>query len=161
MSLNEPQEQELKTGLLVTRILAFALCYASPVLYALVYGIAVLTNRWSLFLQGFGTVPWTNPLVLGLLTVSATTLAGAFLLPDLLLRAQLRMKLPPLPALRTRSLIAFAMLEAVAIYGLVLGFVVGPPVASLTLALLLVPPAACPLLLGSEEQWRERLRDHA
>lgn len=161
MFLNEPQEQELKATLRVTRILAFALCYASPVLYALVYGIAVLRNQWNLFLQGFGSVPWANPLVLGLLMASVTTLVGAFVLPDILLRAQLRMKLPPLPALRTRSLIAFAMLEVVAIHGLVMGFVIGPPVASLTLALLLVPPAACPLLLGSEEQWRERLRDHA
>lgn len=145
----EAQEQELRTTLLVLRLQAFAMCYAAPLVYAAIYGVAVLQGRWSLFLQGFAAVPWTNPLVPALLVMALATLGAAFLVPRLL---PLR---PGLPGLRTRSTLTFALIETVAIFGLVLGFLLGPGVATPVLALLLVPPAFCPLLLTSEDQARE------
>ena len=155
MFLSEQQDRELRSALVVTRILAFAMCYGGPAVCALVYAVAVLEGRWGLFLQGPGTVPWQNPLVLGLLAASAITLAGAFVLPGVLTLNPQRNNLPPLTVLRTRCIVGFAMLEAVAIYGLVLGFVLGTAVATLTLALLLVPPILCPFVLPGETQWRE------
>lgn len=151
---DEAQEKDLRTTLLVLRLQGFAMCYAAPVIYAVVYAVAVLHGRWDLLFQGFGAVPWSNPLVLGLLAVSGTTLAAAFTVPRLL---PLRRGLADL---RTRGTLAFALLETVAIFGLVLGFLLGPPAASLVLVLLLVPAVFCPLLLVGEEQAREALRPH-
>lgn len=51
--------------------------------------------------------------------------------------------------------VACALLEAVAVYGLVMGFVEGPGTAPLTLAMLLVPPVAYPFLVPGEAAWRE------
>jgi len=152
---SEAQEKELRTTLLVLRIQAFAMCYAAPGIYAVVYGLAVLQGRWNHFLQGFGAVPWANPLVLGLLAVSLTTLTAAFSVPRFLPQRR------GLAGLRTRGTLAFALVETVAVFGLVLGFLLGPPAASLVLALLLVPSVFCPLLMVSEEQAREALHDHA
>lgn len=153
MPFTEAQEKELQTALRVTRILAMAMCCGGPAAYLVVYGLAVLQGNWGLFLQGFGHVPWSQPIVPALLAVSAMTLAGAFVLPGILAARQAQQ--PPLAALRARSVISCALLEAVAIYGLVLGFVAGPAVASLSLILMLVPPALSLALLPSEAAWRE------
>lgn len=153
MPFTEAQEKELQTALRMTRILALAMCCGGPAAYLVVYGLAVLRGNWGLFLQGFGHVPWSQPIVPALLAVSAMTLAGAFVLPGLLGRAQAQQ--PPLAALRTRSAISYALLEAVAIYGLVLGFVAGPAVASLSLVLMLVPPTLGLTLLPGEAAWRK------
>lgn len=153
MPLTEAQEKELQTALRVTRILALAMCCGGPAAYLVVYGLALLKGDWAAFFQGLGGVPWSQPIVPALLAVSAMTLAGAFVLPGVLGAAQAN--LPPLAALRTRSVVSYALLEAVAIYGLVLGFVIGPAVASLSLVLMLVPPALGLTLLPSEQAWRD------
>ena len=54
-----------------------------------------------------------------------------------------------------------ALLEAVAVYGLVMGFVEGPGIAPLTLAMLLVPPVAYPFLVPGEAAWRQSLESPA
>lgn len=161
MPLTEAQEKELQTALRVTRILALAMCCGGPAAYLVLYGFAVLKGDWAAFFQGLGDVPWSQPLVPALLAVSAMTLAGAFVLPGILGTTQAQ--LPPLAALRTRSVISYALLEAVAIYGLVLGFAVGPVMASLSLLLMLVPPALGLVLMPSEQAWREACerRPHA
>lgn len=160
MSLMEPQEKELQAALRVTRLITLAICLGGPVLYILVYGMVVLKGQWALFLQGFDQVPWRTPLVLVLLALSATTLAGAFRLPRTLATGQPQKRLPALLALRTGSIIACALVEAVAIYGLVLGFVLGPTVAPLSLALMLVPPCYCLLNLPQEGTWRAFYEHH-
>jgi len=160
MSLTEPQEKELQAALRVTRIIALAICLGGPVIYILVYGMVVLKGQWSLFLQGFKQVPWGKPLVLALLALSATTLAGAFRLPRTLATGQPQQQFPPLIALRTGSIIACALVEAVAINGLVLGFVLGPALASLSLILMLVPPCYCLLNLPQEAAWRDSCEHH-
>jgi len=133
MFLTEAQERELQSALKVARILALAMGFGGPAAYFVVYGLAVLEGHWERFFLGLADVPWQNPVVLALLVVSIGTLAGAFLLPALLGASQAH--LPPLAALRTRSIISYALLEAVSIYGLVLGFVAGPSAASLSLLL--------------------------
>ncbi len=132
MSLTEPQEKELQAALRVTRIIALAICLGGPVIYILVYGMVVLKGQWSLFLQGFKQVPWGKP----------------------------QQQFPPLIALRTGSIIACALVEAVAINGLVLGFVLGPALASLSLILMLVPPCYCLLNLPQEAAWRDSCEHH-
>jgi hypothetical protein len=155
MTPMEAQEKELRQTLLLLRIQAFALCYAAPTAYAVVYATAVLQGRWNLFLQGFDTVPWTDPLLLGFLAASLAALAAAFTMPRLLPLGH------GLPGLRTRGTVAFALIETVAILGLALGFLLGPAVATLILVHCLVPAALCPLALTSEEQARESLGGHA
>ena len=154
MPLNPEQEEGLQSGLRLTRILAFALCYASTAIYAVLFALSVLQGRWEAFFQGFRAVPWQNPAVLVLLAIAAGTLALTFALPGILL-GFLRRTQPVLKALHFCCLAIFALLESVAIYGLVLGFIAGPAVASLSLLLLLVPPAACPLVMPGEAKWRE------
>ena len=77
------------------------------------------------------------------------------MLPGLLARARQQKDLPPLSLLRARSITSFALAEAIAIFGLVLGFVLGPAVATLSLALMLIPLCFGPLLFPSEPAWRE------
>jgi hypothetical protein len=154
MPLNPEQEEGLQSALRLTRILAFALCYASIAIYVALYALQVLQGRWTAFFQGFQVVPWRSPLVLALVVVSAGTIALAYALPGILLGVLQRSQ-PILKALHSCSLAVFALLESVAIYGLVLGFVAGPAVASLSLLLLLVPPLLCPLMMPSEAKWRD------
>jgi len=154
MPLNPTQEAQLQSALRITRIITFALCGASPVVYLAVYGLVVLQGRWNVFLQGFAPVRWGDPVLLALLFVSASSLAMAFVLPGQLQKFQPRSQ-PVLAALRTRSIVACAMLESVSIFGLVLGFAGGPSNASLSLFLLLLPALLCPLFLPNEGKWRE------
>jgi hypothetical protein len=152
----EQQEKDLQAALRLTRILAFAMCFGGPSAYIAVYGFAVLEGRWERFLQGLGSLPWQQPVVPALLAVSAMTLAGVFVLPGILSRVQpSQTSLLPLAVLRTRSVLSYALLEAVAIYGLVLGFVAGPSVASLSLLLMLAPPVFGLTLMPREHVWRD------
>jgi hypothetical protein len=153
MPLSARQERELRVTLLATRIIGIALCYAGPASYALVYALAVLQGRWTLYFQGIGAVPWQHPEVLAALAVAGSTLAGVFTLPGSLAKTRSQGR-PPLMQARNRAILGFALAEAVAICGLVLGFVLGPSAASLTLVLLLIPPILGPWLLPREAQWR-------
>jgi F0F1-type ATP synthase membrane subunit c/vacuolar-type H+-ATPase subunit K len=156
MLLAGQQEKELQTALRSTRILALAMCCGGPASYIAVYGLTVLDGRWERFLQGLGSIPWQQPVVPALLAVSAMTLAGVFALPGLLGRVRsAQASQPPLAVLRARSIISYALLEAVAIYGLVLGFIVGPAAASLSLVLMLAPPVLGLTLMPSEPVWRD------
>lgn len=160
MPLNPAQEQELQSALRTTRILAFAICYLPIALYAAVFTMTVLQGQWRLFLQGFKPIPWQHPILLAFVAISFVMLVSALVVPNVLLNLQQNAQ-PGLASLRTKSIITFALLESIGIMGLVLGFILGPAVASLTLILLAVPPLACTLVFPKEPAWRTYLeRNH-
>lgn len=149
------QEHEVRTALLITRVIGFAMCYAGPAVYIFVLGIVVLGGQWEAYFQSWAGVPWQHPVLLALLAAAGMTFVAAFVVPSLLLRGAMSSSTPAITVLRTRSIITFALLEAIAIYGLVLGFVAGASAAPLSLVLMLVPPVGGLALMPREEVWRE------
>lgn len=135
----------------LTRILAWALCYGAPLAYAAVFAMAVLKG---------GRVPgpagaWGHPAVLGALFLSAGAIGGVLLLGPLF-REQLRRE-PTLARAQTVSrqatVVACALLESAAIFGLVAGVLAGPAAAAAVLTLFLVPPLGYPILVPGPQAW--------
>jgi hypothetical protein len=135
-------------------IITVAICFTSPMAFAAVYLLVALEGDTDRLRANVAVIPWTHPLVAPLLLAALCLTAFAVALS----RGQI-----PIPALnhasfgarRTRHLLTCAMFEAPALLGLVLGMLLGPDVAPLTLVLFLIPPIGGVLIFPREEQWRE------
>jgi hypothetical protein len=138
----------LQAQRLTTRIIAFALWMANAIYLGLL-AFVVLKGELGGFLAPLSGVPWTNPLVAVLAGLGAMTPVPALLLRRILLAraAAITEPMPRLLQERNALIIPAALFESVGIYGLLLGFAVGPATAPLGLLLLLVPLAAIPFLL--------------
>jgi hypothetical protein len=137
----------------LTRLLAWALCFGAPLVYALVFAMTVLKGPLDQALR-LG-MPWHHPAVLGTAFLSVGTLGAAFLLNPLFLN-QLRREptLARAVALsRQATVVSCALLESVAIFGLVAGMLAGPGAAPLALLLFLVPPAGYLILVPGPQAW--------
>lgn len=148
------------------RILGLALCYGTIVPYGLVWFLAVFNGDAARFGEALGgayPLPLDRPVVLLLLALAAAELAAVPFVGRFF-AAQARRQTDlgsALQRLLNGHVVACALLEAVAVYGLVMGFVEGPGAAPLTLAMLLVPPVAYPFLVAGETAWRQALESPA
>ena len=157
MPLDQKQEKSLSTQLLISRLIVAALCFGSIAMYAAVYLAAVLKGNIKGYLIGFKSIPFTSPPVIILLAISAITFVAVLVLLRLF-QTKIRFKPSSVLGLNLVSiLIASAGLETIAIYGLVLGFMFGPDLSSLTLAMLLVTVAGGILIFPRANQWRSML----
>lgn len=133
--LQEKFETALKTSLLAGRVTVSVLCFAPTVLYLLVYTLAVLKGDPRGFGAGFARVPFSSLPLIMLVSIASITVIGVLFGFHLF---QSRASLKVNSAVLTHTIaigLASAFLESVTIYGLVLGFMYGPDVSSLTLTL--------------------------
>ncbi|MCE1229336.1 MAG: zinc ribbon domain-containing protein [Firmicutes bacterium] len=134
-ALTNKHEKALENAILIGRIIVVVLCFLSVGLYAFVYTIAVLKgNPWG-FAAGFREARFDQPSVIVLVSLSALTFIGVLLgLGRFLARSSLKAT-SAVMAFSIAMLLASASLETIAIYGLVLGFMFGPGVSTLSLLL--------------------------
>lgn len=151
MPPTDAQEPDFQKALQVARILALALGIGAPLSYLLVLVVAALGGNPRMLLVGFSELPWSNPILPVFLVLSASTLGLSFLLPDLMAAKQMGDRLG---RLRTRLIMRCALMESVAIFGLVLSFLLGPAAATLSLLLILVPMVGTVLVFPNEAEWR-------
>jgi len=122
-------------------------------MYALVFSIAVLQSDLSKFAIGFSRVPFTQPALITLLVISFITVIGV-LVAKHLYYTKARPKPSSVPPLNlVFTLVAAALMETVGIYGLVLGFMFGPEVASLTLVMLLITVLGGVIIFPRQQAW--------
>ena len=138
-------------------MVSFTCGFVAPAMYIISLGSQVLRGRWSLFLAGFADLPWEEPLVRACLVAACLTLVLALVLPPRL--GQPRDSRAALGTLKLRNLLTAALMAAVAIFGLYLGVKIGPPVASLSLLICLLPMVGCWAVLPSESRWRYFMAD--
>jgi len=146
-------ERPLRTAFRQSRMVAFVCGFVAPAMYLLTLGSQVLHGRWELFLGGFARLPWGDPRVPGFLGAAGLALALALGVVPRLFRP--RTPEAALGALRTRNLLASGLLAATAACGLALGVKLGPPAASLSLALCLAAMAGAWSAFPRERRWRE------
>ena len=148
------QEKSLRTTLLVARILVSMICFATVGMYALVFSIAVLQNDVSKFAVGFAKVPFTHPALITLLVISVLTFV-AVIGAKRLYYSKARPKPASVSSLNLMfAIVASALMETIGIYGLVLGFMFGPDVASLTLAMLFVTVLGGIIIFPRQQPWQ-------
>ncbi len=152
-ALSPDDQRQFLRAWTLTRLLAWALCFGAPLVYALVFAMTVLTGPLT---QAFRVgVPWTHPAVLGTACLSVGTLGAMFLLGPLFMN-QLRRDPTLARAVavsRQATVVSCALLESVAIFGLVAGMLAGPGAAPLALLLFLVPPAGYLILVPGPQAW--------
>jgi len=155
MPLLPDLERELKQSVRQARLVLFTCCFVAPAMYLVCVGSQALAGRWGLFLAGFGQLPWDDSRVPGSIAAACAALALSLLLPPRL--GRLRDPHSTLGTLKARNLLTSALLAAMAVCGLYVGVKVGPPAASLSLALCLAPMARACFLFPTEAGWREAL----
>ncbi len=154
MPLSPVQENELQQALRASRVIAGVVCYGTTLLYVAVFALKVLGGNWRQYLIGFSQVPWGNVFMLSLLAVSILSLGATVLLRNRLGSTGKFQTSPTLILLRVRSILICALLESIAIYGLVMGIVIGPHVATLALFFFAAPILGAPFLLPGKAEWR-------
>lgn len=158
-SLNPALEAELQRHGQLLRVLGLALCVGAPITYLVVLVMAAFHGDYHPLLGSWQAVPFRNPLVPALLSAGLLALAGPKIIIGLF---QSRIDSAPtfaaaLELIRTGTLIACALLETLAIFGLVIGFVVGPDAGPLCLLMLLATPGAYAVLVPGLPVWRTSL----
>jgi F0F1-type ATP synthase membrane subunit c/vacuolar-type H+-ATPase subunit K len=138
----------LQAQRLTTRVIAFGLWMAVGI-YVVIFAMVVLKGDPMGFFAPIGGAPWGQILLPVLCAMAATLPAAAFVLrrvflaraqaaPDQATRCNLE---------RTAMIVAAALFESVAVFGLVLGFVLGPATAPVAALMFLVPLFGIPFLL--------------
>lgn len=148
------QENSLRATLLVARILVSVICFAAVAMYALVFSIAVLQNDVSKYAIGFAKVPFTQPALIILLVISALTFIAVLVAKHLYYTRARPKPTSVSPMNLAFVIIASALMETIGVYGLVLGFMFGPDVASLTLVMLLVTVLGGIILFPRQQAWQ-------
>ena len=107
----------------------------------------------SKFGTGFGKVPFAQPALVSLLVIAALTFV-AVIVAKHLYYAKARPKPSSVPPMNlVFTIIASALMETIGIYGLVLGFMFGPDVASLTLAMLFATVLGGIIIFPRQRAW--------
>lgn len=152
-------ERELKQSVRQARMVAFVCCFLAPAMYLLTIGSQAYGSRWGLFLTGFGRLPWADPRVPGLIAAAGLALVLSLILPPRL--GRLGDPGSALGALKLRNLASAALLAGNAMCGLYLGIKLGPPAASLCLALCLITMIRGWFVFPREARWRAAMaRSH-
>lgn len=140
---------DMRRQLALVRVIGLSLCFLAPAAYLSVLIFTVFHGSPRPLFAGFHAVPWGDLRIIALSMVSlALVAAGPFLVQQFRASAYAARTAEGLFAnLRTGHIIHCALLEAVAIFGLVLGIMVGPAAGPVSLVMLLVPPAGYLLLV--------------
>lgn len=143
----------LRTSLTIARVVTLVLCFWLVLVYAIVYSTAILKGDIRGFLVGLSGSLFKEPSVIILLTISLLTLIAVVAGEKWYFN-----KFSPKPssaAVVNLAIITLAsvMLETIAVYGLVLGFMFGPKSASLSLLLLLSTMIGGILIFPSSANW--------
>lgn len=148
---------ELRKHVVVARVIGFTLCFLAPGMYILLLVQMAFHGNPRPFLAGFHSVPWGDLRIIVLSMVSLALLAaGPYLVQQFWARANAAETVEGLFAnLRTGHIIHCALLESIAVFGLVLGLTVGPAVGPVCLVMLAVPPVGYLLLVPGA---RSRMR---
>jgi|GEM_PF-4165703 len=158
MPLDPEVEALLDLSYRKARIAGLAICYGAVASYLVVCFVAVFRSDAFLLLQslqGKPGVPWHHPLVLGLMILTVTQLAFLPTLRGVLMgKAARANQAAAMPLAFSATVVLCALLETVAIYGLVLCFAMGPAAAPLSLLMMLIPPVAYPLLVPQRDAWQ-------
>jgi hypothetical protein len=155
MTLSPEQERELRQSVRQGRLVAFTCCFVAPAMYLVSLDSQVLRGHWMLFLSGFSRLPWDDPRVPWSIAGAFLALALSLILPQRL--GHMRDPRSALGTLKGRNLLTVALLAAMAICGLYLGVKIGPPAASASLALCLIPAARGLFVFPTEARWRALL----
>ncbi|GEM_PF-1145983 len=146
-------QARLRTNLLIGRVMVVFLTFVLVLVYASVFITAVLQGDPRGYLAGFAAVPFREPFVRILLVISAVTFLGAVAGSTWYFHSP-RPKPASAPVTNLIVLlVASALLETLAIYGLVLGFAIGPKVATLSLALQAATVLGGALIFPTSKAW--------
>jgi hypothetical protein len=145
-------ERELRQSVRQARMVAFTCLYVAPAMYILSVGSQVLRSHWHLFLAGFSRLPWEDPRVPACITAASVALGLALILPPRL--GRMRDPRSALGALKARNLLTAGLMVAVAVCGLFLAVKIGPPAATLSLVLFVLPMIGGWAVFPSEAGWR-------
>lgn len=149
--------EALRKHVALTRVIGFSLCFLAPAIYLLLLVQMVFHGSPRPLIAGFHSVPWGDLRIIVLSMAGLALLAaGPYLVEQFWARANAATTAEGLFSnLRTGHIIHCAMLESVAIFGLVLGFTVGPAAGPVCLVMSLLPPAGYLLFVPGV---RSRLR---
>lgn len=150
------KEKPLQTSLLVARIIVSIICFAMPFLYALVFSTAVLQGNMSKFAIGFSKVPFSRAPITVLLVISVLTFLGVNAIKYFFYVKATPKPSSVIPMNIVFAVVASALMETIGIYGLVIGFMYGPEVASLTLSMLLVTVLGGVIIFPRKQAWQTR-----
>lgn len=155
--LNPELVAELRKHVMTARAMGFALCFGAPAVYLFLLIQIAFHGDYHPLLGGFHAVPWGDLRVIVLSMAGLALLAaGPFVVHQFWVRANGAATSQQLFAsLRTGHIIHCALLESVAIFGLGLGFIIGPAAGPVCLVMLLVPPVGYLLLVPGA---RSRMR---
>lgn len=144
----EPTAGSFQTHRRVSRIIAIALWMAVWI-YVFIYATQVLKGEVQGFFAPLGDAPWRNPILPVFCGLSVILPMPAFVMRSVLLARAANAPDGPLRwgLERVAMIVTMALFESVAIYGLVLGFVLGPATAPVSALLFLVPLVVNPFLL--------------
>jgi F0F1-type ATP synthase membrane subunit c/vacuolar-type H+-ATPase subunit K len=154
MNLYPQQEKELRTSLLIARIIVSAICFMSVFMYALVYFSAVLKSDISKFVFDYSQVPFREPTVIILLAISAIT----FLTVIVVFHSFYQKAKPKTSSVLflniVVSVLASAFLETIAIYGLVLSFMYKENLSALTFTMFGITILGGILIFPKAQRWQ-------
>lgn len=147
-------EKSLRTSILVARIVVSIICFVMPFLYLSVYSTAVLQGNISKFVIGFSKVPFKQAPIVVLLVISAFTFLAVNGMKYFFYTRTTLKPSSVIPLNIIFCIVASAFMETIGIYGLVIGFMYGPEVASLTLTMLLVTVLGGITIFPRNLDWR-------
>jgi hypothetical protein len=152
MAFEPDLERELRQSVRQARMVALTCMFVAPAMYTICLGSQVLRSHWELFLAGFSQMPWDDPQARGAIAAASVALFLALILPQRLGRPHDPRS--ALGLLKARNLLTCALMVALAVCGLYLGVKIGPPAASLSLAMFLLTMLGGCSVFPSEAQWR-------
>lgn len=143
-----PLANGLATHRRTTRMIAFALWMAIWV-YVLIYVTQILKGDPRGFLAPIGQAPWGNPFLPVLCGLAVLMPMPALLLRSVMMARAARAHDEALRwgLERAAMIVTMALFESVGIYGLVLGFALGPSTAPVSALMFLVPLVLNPFFL--------------
>ncbi len=133
---------ELRKHVALARAIGFAVCFLAPAIYLILLVQIAFHGDSRPLLAGFHTVPWGDLRIIVLSMAGLALLAaGPFVVQQFWIRANVADTAASLFSnLRTGHIIHCALLESVAVFGLVLGLLIGPAAGPVSLVMLLAPP---------------------
>jgi len=153
MHLDPQQDKSIRASLLIARIIVAAICFMSVFMYALVYFSAVLKADVSKFIFDYSQIPFREPAVVVLLVISVLTFVAVIALYNLFHQKAKPKTTSVLIYNIVVSVVASALLETIAIYGLVLSFMFQENMTALTFTMFGVTVFGGILIFPNAQRW--------
>ena len=163
--LNPDLVAELRKHVLMARVIGFALCIGAPAVYLFLLIQTAFHGNYQPLVASFHGVLWGDLWIIVLSSIGVAILAvGPLISAYYWAQANKATTAAEVFShLRTGHIIHCALLESIAIFGLVLGFVVGQSAGPLCFLMILAPPVGYLLLVPGRQSWVRlvSLRAHA